>query len=161
MVNVHPDRRINLTWNGFLEKYSLPESTKLARIFSFSDDMQESVRLLRLAYKGEKDVIFTSFNSYSDAFDIPMPGDYSIVTDSAGFPYCVIYTKAVDIVPFKSIDLETAKRFDTADNLLTWQLKYMHKFSEESNSIGYNFSMESPMVFEEFEIKYWDMWKLD
>lgn len=154
MVTIHSDRRINIFWNGFLEKAKLPETTKCRRIFSFSRDQRESMRLLRLAYSGKKTLVFSSFNSYSDVEAIPKPGDISIVTESGGFPYCVIRTEAIEIIPFKRIDFSLTQLDDETKSLLSWQIDHIAQYKAEGRYYGYTFSSESPIVCERFSVCY-------
>lgn len=154
MVNIHTDRRINIFWNGFLTKKKLPESTRCHRIFAFSTDQRESMRLLRLAYAGKKELIFSSFNSYQDVEAIPKPGDISIVTESGGFPYCVIETQKIEMLPFKQIDFSLIQRDDETKSLLSWQIEHLSQYKKEGELYGYQFSSESPIVVETFKVIY-------
>ena len=155
-VTISDDRRINLVWNSFLIKTGLPEDTKLKRCITFSDNQRESIDMLRSASLGQKDLHLTAFSAYKDVVDIPVPGDFSIVTTAEGFPYCVILTKSVDIVSFKTIDFENANRFCPTEKLLTWQLKNLPRFKAQAEKNGFSFTYDSPVVFEVFELLYWD-----
>ncbi len=154
MIAINKDERINLFWNSFLIKFRYPDSVPCKRIFTFSLEQKESIRLLRLVASRKKDLAISPFSSYSDLDEIPKAGDLSIVTDSTGYPHFVIETVSAEIVPFSAVDFEHAKRVDDITSLLKWQLEHINRFKETGKHSGFDFSSDSPVICEEFRLVY-------
>lgn len=85
---------------------------------------------------------------------IPQVGDLSIVTDWEGVPRCVIETTKITIIPFSEITYDICKREGEDDTLESWVKGHAHFFKEEGKQIGYEFSDNMPVVFEDFKVVY-------
>ncbi len=85
---------------------------------------------------------------------LPEVGDLSIVTDWEGNPRCVIQTTAVTIIPFSEITYDICKREGEDDTLESWQAGHIRFFKSEGSLLGYEFSEDMPVVFEDFEVVY-------
>lgn len=81
-------------------------------------------------------------------------GDYSIITDWDGIPRCVIETTAVTILPYKDITFDICKREGEDDSLESWQRGHERFFIEDGKELGYEFSQDMPVVFEDFKVVF-------
>ena len=85
---------------------------------------------------------------------IPQVGDLSVVTDWEGIPKCVIETTNVMIIPFKDITFDICKREGEDENLESWIEGHTKFFSSEGSMLGYNFTEDMPVVFEDFKMVF-------
>lgn len=109
--------------------------------------------LLELVLKGRKRATSSSLIGYMiNNEDVPCEGTLSVITDWDGNPKCVIKTVKVTIIPYKDISFEIAKLEGEDDSLESWRINHEHFFKQEGKSLGYEFSEDMPVVFEEFEV---------
>lgn len=85
---------------------------------------------------------------------MPQVGDYSIVTDWDGTPKCVVRTTNVRIILFKEITYDICKLEGEDDNLESWRSGHVAFFQEEGKMLGYTFTEDMPIIFEEFQVVY-------
>ena len=78
----------------------------------------------------------------------------SILTDFDGKPHCVIRTTAITVLPFCGMTYEICKREGEDDSLDSWRASHIRFFTEEGRLLGYAFSENMPVVFEDFEIVF-------
>lgn len=69
-------------------------------------------------------------------------------------PKGVIETTNVRILPFKDITYDICRLEGEDDSLESWRRGHISFFKEEGKELGYKFSEEMPVVFEEFEVVY-------
>ena len=81
-------------------------------------------------------------------------GDYSIVTDWAGTPCCILRITAVTVLPFCEMSYGICSREGEYETLESWQRGHRRFFTEEGAELGYEFAEDMPIVFEEFEVVY-------
>ena len=109
--------------------------------------------LLDLVLKGQKKATASSVWGYEiEGEEIPQEGNMSVITYWDGKPGCVIKTTRVRIIPYKDITFEIAKLEGEDDSLASWRKNHEHFFREEGKELGYEFSEEMPVIFEEFEV---------
>ena len=109
--------------------------------------------LLDLVLKGQKKATASSVLGYQiEGEEIPKEGNLSIITDWDGNPRCVIKTTRVRIIPYKDITFDIAKLEDEDDTLESWRKNHEKFFTEEGKDLGYKFSEEMEVIFEEFEV---------
>ena len=109
--------------------------------------------LLDLVLKGQKRATASSVLGYQiEGEEIPKEGNLSIITDWDGNPRCVIKTTRVRIIPYKDITFDIAKLEDEDDTLESWRKNHEKFFTEEGKDLGYKFSEEMEVIFEEFEV---------
>lgn len=109
--------------------------------------------LLDLVLKGQKKATSSALAGYQlSEENIPAAGDMSVITDWEGNPRCVIRTTEVKIIPYKDITFEIARLEGEDENLESWQKTHERFFREEGRELGYEFSEDMMVVFEEFEI---------
>lgn len=149
---------MNLTesfWQRFLKTKELPKDTKYFEAFHFELTKKSANDLLKLVLEGKKKATASSLEAYRKENEkLPIPGDYSIVTDFDGNPYAVIQTTAVTILPYRFMTFDICKREGEDDTLESWQNNHKKFFTEEGKAIGYKFTDSMLVVFEDFELLY-------
>ena len=109
--------------------------------------------LLGLVLKGQKRATSSSVWGYEiEGDEIPAEGKLSVITDWDGNPRCVIRTTRVRILPYKDIPFDLARLEGEDDSLESWRENHEAFFREEGKELGYVFSEEMPVIFEEFEV---------
>jgi len=142
-------------WQRFLETKKLPKDTKYFEAFHFDLTKETANSLLKLVLDGKKKATASSLEAFRKENEkLPIPGDYSIVTDFDGNPYGVIQTSAVTILPYRFMTFDICKREGEDENLESWQKNHKKFFTEEGKLIGYKFSESMLVVFEDFELLY-------
>lgn len=142
-------------WSDFLKSNQLESTTTYIESFHFELTEKLANSLLELVLSGEKKATASSLLSYElGGSRVPQVGDYSIVTDWNGVPRCVIETTAVTIYPFGKITFDICKREGEDDTLESWQRGHERFFTEEGKGLGYRFSEDMPVVFEDFKVVF-------
>ena len=108
--------------------------------------------LLDLVLKGIKKATSSSYDGYEEDEEMPKVGDLSVITDWDGNPRCVIRTTNVRIIPFKDITYDIAKLEGEDENLESWRKTHEKFFKAEGEELGYTFSDNMNVLFEEFEV---------
>ena len=140
-------------WNDFLIKNKLPLDTKYYDAFYFFDYSEEGIeRLTNLVLSGKKKA---TTSAYLENEEYPHIGSYSIVLNSNNIPVCIIQTTRTRIMRFKDMTYEIARLEGEDDRLDTWLFNHSLVFEQESKELGYIFSVDMPIFFEEFEV----VWK--
>lgn len=130
-------------------------STKYIDCFHFELSEKLANELLALVLSGTKQATASSLLAYEiEGSRIPQIGDYSIVTDWEGNPRCVIETTAVTILPFNEITFDICKREGEDDTLESWQKGHRRFFTEDGKELGYEFSENMPVIFEDFKVVF-------
>ena len=142
-------------WDKFLQDTNMDPGTECSECLHFELTEYWANELLRLVLIGQKKATSSSLWGYEIEGDtIPQKGEYSIVTDWDGNPKCVIKTQNVRIIPFKEITYDICKLEGEDDCLESWQKGHISFFQAEGKELGYEFSEEMPVIFEEFEVVY-------
>ena len=109
--------------------------------------------MVGLVLKGQKRATSSSVWGYEiEGDEIPAEGKLSVITDWDGNPRCVIRTTRVRILPYKDITFDIARLEGEDDSLESWRGNHETFFREEGKELGYEFSEEMPVIFEEFEV---------
>ena len=109
--------------------------------------------LLDLVLEGKKRATSSSLLSYRmEGEEIPKAGDLSVITDWDGVPRCVVMTTAVRVMRYGDITFDIAKLEGEDDSLESWRRNHERFFREEGKELGYTFSEDLKVVFEEFEV---------
>ena len=109
--------------------------------------------LLGLVLEGRKRATSSSLWGYElEGEEIPKIGGISVITYWDGTPGCVIKTTNVRIIPYCEITYDIAKLEGEDDTLESWQRTHARFFVEEGKELGYTFSEDMPVIFEEFEV---------
>lgn len=109
--------------------------------------------LLGLVLEGKKRATASSLWGYElEGEPLPKVGEMSIITYWDGTPGCVIRTTNVRIIPYHDMTFDIAKLEGEDDTLESWQKNHEAFFIEEGKELGYTFSEDMPVIFEEFEV---------
>ena len=109
--------------------------------------------LLELVLKGKKRATSSSLAGFrAEDTAVPEEGELSVITDWDGHPRCVIRTTKVLVIPYKDIPFGLARLEGEDDTLASWRKKHEAFFREEGKLLGYSFSEDMEVVFEEFEV---------
>lgn len=140
-------------WKEFLLKTNREEDVKYIDCFHFELNEKLANELLKLVIIGQKQATSSSLLAYKNEEDkIPKAGDLSIVTDWEGNPKCVIETIKVNVIPFKDITYDICKLEGEDRDLESWRKGHIAFFSSEGKDLGYTFTEDMPVVFEEFKM---------
>jgi uncharacterized protein YhfF len=146
---------VNQFWRRFIEYHKMNPNTTYLSVFHFELTERVANELLELVLVGKKKATASSLKAF-EICNEPLPNvdDLHIITDWKGYPHCVIQTKAVMILPYKDMTYEICKREGEDDSLESWQLGHKRFFVEEGKELGYKFSEDLQIVFEDFEVIY-------
>lgn len=146
---------IETFWNRFLQFKGYPNTTKYLEAFHFELTEASANSLLNLVLEGKKTATCSAaIASELDGSTPPKVGDLSIITDWSGIPKCVIETKAIIILPFKDITYDICKREGEDDSLDSWRQSHIQYFIADGKNLGYEFTEDLPVLFEDFEVIY-------
>ena len=142
-------------WAEFLSKTGRDPDSRYLECFHFDLNEHSANSLLALVLAGKKRATASSLHAFAaEQMGLPKPGSLSIVTDWAGVPHCVIETTAVTILPFREVTFEICSREGEDDSLESWQRGHTRFFTEDGKALGYEFSEDMPVVFEDFAVVY-------
>ena len=142
-------------WSDFLQETGRENNTKYFECFHFTSDEYWANELLLLVLIGKKRATTSSLWDYEKENEpSPKVGDLSIVTDWAGNPYCVIETTAVTVMPFREMTFEICSREGEDECLETWKEGHTRFFTQGGKELGYEFTEDMPVVFEDFTVVY-------
>lgn len=151
----YTQEKIDEFWKDFLTLTGRCQTTNYLEVFHFDLSEKWANELLCLVLIGQKKATASSLWRYEVGSErIPEVGDLSIVTNWEGVPKCVIETIAVTLVPFSEMTYDICKREGEDDSLESWREGHTRFFTEEGKKLGYEFSYEMPVVFEDFEVVY-------
>lgn len=142
-------------WHKFLIETQKDISLRYLESFHFEATEKLANELLELVLTGKKRATAGSLLAYEkEGATIPEVGDYSIVTNWQGNPKCVIETTAVTILPFNQMTYDICKREGEDDTLESWKNGHRSFFITDGQQLGYKFSEDMPVVFEDFEVVF-------
>lgn len=110
--------------------------------------------LARLVLAGIKTAASSALPCYEpDGEPLPAAGEYSVILNSRHEAVCVIQTERVDIVPYREVSSEHARREGEGDlSLGYWRQVHKAFFTRELANMGLNFTPDMPVVCEEFRL---------
>ena len=142
-------------WAEFLEKTNRDANTRYLECFHFDLNERSANELLALVLAGKKRATASSLYAFeAEGCELPTIGSLSIVTDWDGNPRCVIETTAITILPFREITFAICSREGEDDSLESWQRGHRRFFTEDGKALGYEFSEDMPVIFEDFAVVY-------
>lgn len=146
---------VNEFWQEFLLQNNKDSNTQYIECFHFELTERLANELLELVLLGKKCATASSRLAFEkENSRMPQPGDYSIVTDWNGIPHCVIETTAVTVLPFNEMTYDICSREGEDDTLKSWQDGHRRFFTEDGKQLGYQFSEDMPVVFEDFKVVF-------
>lgn len=145
-------------WSDYLTSISenIDNTNKSYTSWYFCDNEKSANDLATLVKKGIKRGTTSLYDFYKiDNEELPIPNTYSIITDWNGIAQCIIRTKKVTILHFKDVNEELANIEGEGDKSLEyWQKEHIYFFTKELKEIHMEFSQNTLVVFEEFEVVY-------
>lgn len=146
---------IDAFWQKFLQETGRSPDTRFFECFHFELSEKWANALLALVLSGKKRATAGSLKSFeAKGSPPPKPGDLSVITDWNGNPHCVVETTAVTVLPFRDITFKICSREGEDDCLESWRRGHRRFFTEEGRELGYEFSEDMPVVFEDFRVVY-------
>ena len=147
--------KIQAFFQNFIEKTNRNPDTTYVDVYHFELTEYWANELLRLVLIGQKKATAASYNAFLlENETLPKVGELSIITDFYGNPHCVVETKAITIMPFKDLTFDIVKREGEDENLESWREGHRRFFTAESKELGYTFTEDMLVVFEDFEVVY-------
>ena len=140
-------------WQNFLQETGRSAETRYLECFHFDNYEHSAIALLALVLSGKKRATASSLYAFAPG-ETPKPGNLSIVTDWDGNPRCVIETKAVQVIPFREMTFTICSREGEDECLEPWQAGHRRFFTQDSEEMGYAFTEDMPVIFEDFEVVY-------
>jgi len=150
------EMEIQKYWCRYLLANDMDLKTKYyeAMYFGMTEELANS--LLEMVLLGQKKATESSLWAFeAEGHTLPKVGDLSIVTDWDGKPHCIMKTTAITIIPFNEMTFDICKREGEDETLASWRESHSNFFAMEGEALGYQFSEDMPVVFEDFEI----VWK--
>lgn len=146
---------IQTFFNRFIEHTHRDPNARYVDVYHFELNEYWANELLRLVLIGQKKATASSYDSFKLGNEtLSQKGDLNIITDFAGNPRCVVETKQITIMPFKDFTYDIVKREGEDDNLESWRQGHIRFFTAEGKALGYTFSEDMLVVFEDFEVVY-------
>jgi uncharacterized protein YhfF len=124
--------------------------------FAFGDSKEMADDLAQLVINGQKQATTSALALLElDKEPLPQIGDYSIVLNADEKPLAIIKTTKVDILPFNKVTAEYAEKEGEGDKSLSyWREGHNAFFTREYKRYGLEFNEDAPVVCEEFECIY-------
>ena len=98
-------------WLKFLDERGMPNTTPYSGECAFGIDKEMSDYLIELILSGKKTATTSAFEAYEiDNEPIPHNGGYYVIVDFDDNPCGVIQTTKVEILEYKNITWEMAKK---------------------------------------------------
>lgn len=142
-------------WEEFLTATGRDAATRCADTYHFELTEEWADKLLELVLEGKKKATSSSLSAFTLSNDpLPKSGDLCVVTDGKGRPRCVVETTAVTVLPFRDNPWELCRKEGEDTTLTSWQEGHRRFFTREGDLMGYTFTEEMPIVFEEFRVVY-------
>ena len=152
-------RNPNQVWNNYLKSIGEDPATtekRFTMVEHFCDDKEQTDNLYKLVIQGIKRATTASVKIceyYNE--DFSKPGDYWIVTNFDETECCVVQTVKSTIKKFKDVTEEDAFIEGEGDKSLQyWRKAHIDFLKEEYESLGWTFSEDTEVVFEEFNVVY-------
>lgn len=145
-------------WEDYLTSIceSINNTNKKYTSWYFCDNEKSANDLVELVRQEVKRGTTSLYHLYeAENEELPMEGNYSIITDFSGIAQCIIRTKKVTVLPFSDVNEEFARIEGEGDKSLKyWQTVHIDFFTRELKEQEMEFSQNMLVVFEEFEVVY-------
>ena len=142
-------------WQDFLRDTGLDKNTSYSDCYYFALNEEIANSLLELVLSGKKQATASSLLAYEkEQAPLPQVGEYSVITDFDGEPWCVVQTKQVRVIPFNEMTFVICQAEGEDENLASWKNGHRKFFNSEGETLGYQFTETMPIVFENFKMIY-------
>lgn len=147
--------RVDTFWTEFLLHSGLPTDTPLYDVFHFDNSERVANQLAELVMQGTKRATASLVWEYGEHKRIPAAGDFSIVTNWAGEPLCVIETTMVEITRFDDVSEEFAAVEGEGDGSLEhWRNVHERYFADVCKQLGREPAGDMEVVCERFDVVF-------
>lgn len=138
-------------WVYYAEAHNLPKDAPYSGEILFGSNSQMSANLLALVLTGQKKATCSALEAFEiDNEKIPRKGNFYVITDWDGNPRGILTTTDVHILPYKDVTWNMAQKEGEDDCMESWIRNHDEFFEEDSDILGYQFTPDMPVVFEEF-----------
>ena len=145
----------DLYWQKFIEKTGRSGDIKYSGAFRFEAKGITEAELLVLVVSGKKTADTSAYSSYCiDNEPLPISGEIYIVEDCNEKPYCIVEVTDVTVLPYRDITWDMARKEGEDENIEAWREKYDEYFKYDSEIMGYEFTPDMNVVFEQFRVIY-------
>ena len=142
-------------WQKFLKDSNKRPDLKYNGEFQFGEETETICELTALVLAGKKTAVCSSLYSFGiDMMRRPEKNDYYVITDSGDNPVCVIRNTNVTVLSFNNVTWDMAVKEGNCNSIEEWRENHIEAFKDEADIMGYDFSEDMPIVFEEFEVIY-------
>jgi uncharacterized protein YhfF len=143
-------------WKAFAATQTADPTPRFLEAFHFDDNEPSANELAALVLAGTKQATAGLLWSHEvEQKPLAKVGDFSIVTDFAGSPVCVIETQLVQIVPFEDVTEAFAAIEGEGDGSLAyWRQAHEAFFGRECQRIGRTPDPRMPVVCEQFKVVF-------
>ena len=144
-------------WEAFCDhNMDLNKDELYYDVWQFLDGKRGCDRLASLCLAGIKTATSSVYETFEmDEMKVPEEGDYSIILDSDEVPLFIIKDTKVEIKKFCEVDEEFAFKEGEGDQSLeNWRKSHKKIFEEKCDEYGIEFSEETLILCEEFEVVF-------
>ncbi len=146
---------IDLYWQKFKNESRVFDDPKYAGELSFHAHGITEPELLVLIMTGKKTAEMSAYASYSiDSEPLPVSGEIYIVTDHNENPCCIIEVTAVSILPYNEVTWPMAQKEGEDENFAQWHDRHNDLFNEDAKIMGYEFTPDINVIFQQFRVIY-------
>jgi len=147
---------VKIFWRDFCAKNSDVNADEPYQVWYFGSDSKMAEELLELVLQGKKTATASLPWEYEDEpEDAPIVGGYSVVTNYAGVPQCIIRTTELRVLPFNEVDAQFAFDEGEGDQSLDyWRKVHWDYFSRQCIEIHREPSNTMLVNCERFELFY-------
>jgi uncharacterized protein YhfF len=143
-------------WKAFINAARLPADSHYYDVSYFGDSQQLADGLAQLVLDGVKRATAGAVWAYEkEGKRLPAVGDFSIITNWAGAPLCVIETTGIDLTPLHLVSAEFAQTEGEGDRSLEyWRQCHRDFFTRECEAAGLRFNEDLLICCERFRVVF-------
>jgi uncharacterized protein YhfF len=126
------------------------------QVWHFGNRPELADELCKLVLEGSKTATAALvWEAEADPDTAPVPHGYSVVTDFAGAPRCIIRTTEIRVVEFDEVDAEFAFDEGEGDRSLDhWRQVHWDYFADRCVELGKVPDLKMPVICERFELLF-------
>lgn len=145
-------------WSDFLSATGRDEETLCSGEVSFDSTLgtgATSDAKLALALSGRKRAFFSALDTFLiEGEELPLTGELYLLTDRAGVARAVIELTKVEVVPFERVTSQMVALDGEDESLPAWQEKEKEILEDEAAIVGFSFTPQTKLIFQEFRCIY-------
>lgn len=147
--------KADLFWQEYLESSGSDGEEKCSGDINFESKGFQNDGQIVAILSGKKRAVFATLSSYIiDGEPLPITGELYMVFDRAQNPCCIIEIESVEIVPFSQVTEQMVIEEGDDENLEVWKDSHREIFEEEGDIVGFEFSPDLKLVFQQFKVVY-------